>query len=151
MDRSLIVCTPDVCAGAPRLKDLRINVWNVISSVTRESLEEHFESFPDVSLEHIKQAVVYCKERKCLEDKPDHFCDGCSLRTEHDAITFEDYLKEFTNVQTTDDDPMPLGPGSMAYTESMEELRKEWEGEDGWKWAEDLYLHLKRKGVYDDE
>ena len=119
---------------------------NVIAPLNLDSLESYLRGFPQVTIAHVIQAVNYCRNRICLQDKPDHFCDGCTLRTQHAGITFEEYLAELGEV-LTEDRPGVLKGGDMAYLGSMDELHCDWEGEDGWKLAEDVYLRLRRIGV----
>lgn len=130
------------------MRGMRITVMNVVDTLNREDLNDYLSSFPDVTLEHIRQAVQYCMTLTCKSDSPERFCDGCTLRTEQEGISFEEYLASFNDV-STHDRPAELTPGTLAFTGSMEEFRREWEGSDGWKLAEDLYIYLKRIDVMD--
>jgi uncharacterized protein (DUF433 family) len=145
MERNLIVCTRDICGGAPRLDGLRITVSDVVDTLSREpDLDSYLSAFPQVTKEQVVQAVNYCRLRICEKDKPEHYCHGCTLRTAQDGISFEEFRK---TISCSEDEAVTLEPGSNVFLGSEEELYEKWKGIDGWKWADDLYIHLRRTGV----
>jgi uncharacterized protein (DUF433 family) len=150
MDCESIECTPDICCGAPRFKGTRITVFNLVNTLSRESsLDDYLDAFPNLSKCHVVEAVNYCRLRICEQDKPKHYCDGCTLRTKYDGTTFEEFKKTVTS--SSNERSANLDPGNTVFLGSEEELYDEWKGIDGWRWAEDLYIHLCRENVMKKE
>lgn len=130
-----IVCEEGVCAGAPCLKGHRINIFNLICRLMNESPKSFLEDYPDLQLDDIRQAIEYCKTRECRNDNPTHFCDGCSLRREFDKETFQEFLSKFGQVGTSDFPDFDLDEGGLLFAGNIAQLKKKWQGEDGWKLA----------------
>jgi len=141
-----IVCTPLVCAGAPRLRETRLNVYNIISRVSMDgTAQEMLSDYPYISIEDSRAAIDYCMPRTCERDQPQHYCDGCVLRTKYDGITFEEFLGLEAPVQTTDS-AVDRNRGGLTFLGSMDELRKHWEGEPGWEKAAKIRQLLIERG-----
>lgn len=93
-----VVCTPDVCSGAPRIDGTRLTCSNVVLALTNDalSIEEFLEAHPYLEVSDIENALSYCAGMKCLDDRPESYCQGCLL----------DHRKEETPsffIENTDD------------------------------------------------
>src|ERR1700755_641192 len=96
MDYSLIEIDPEVCNGAPKLKNRRLTVYDIVSGIYNEGLESYSED-REISIEEARQAVWYSKNLQCQIDRPVNFCDGCILRTIKEGWKFKrDELQEVT-------------------------------------------------------
>jgi len=136
-----IECTPGTCGGAPRLKGRRINIFNIVSRLAIEPTEEVIQDYQVTSAD-VDEAVEYCRTLQCKVDNPEHFCDGCSLRRVGDDETFEEFLTKHGQVKTSEVDTYNFEDGGLLYLGDIRQLKKQWEGQDGWKLA-DLVANKK--------
>lgn len=148
--RKPVVCTEGICAGAPCLEGTRLTVFNVVRRVSQEGIESFREDYPRLDRSSIVNALNYCRTRQCERDRPAHYCDGCTLRRVHDGESFDDFLRACGYVQTLDDhEADPRKPG-LLFLGSLDELKRNWEGEDGWTVAEQVYRDLLSQGLIEE-
>lgn len=133
MKYDLIEYVYNVCAGAPKLKNRRINVYNVVSGIYNEgTVSDYIDDF-GITIEEAIQAVNYCKRQQCLTDKPYNYCDGCTLRMMNDETCkdiIEMELGSGDKVSITSDNTVFLGDASEYYESEL--------GKSGWLIAEEL-------------
>lgn len=84
--RDVVVCTPAICSGSPRIRDTRLTCANIIEALafSKVHVSTYLAWHESLSLPILREAVKYCAERQCISDKPLHYCQGCILddRTE---------------------------------------------------------------------
>jgi uncharacterized protein (DUF433 family) len=73
-----IVCTPDVCSGSPRVDGTRITVANIVAPLDPKRVELH-QLTEYVPVDDAIAALRYCAEQRCLIDRPESFCEQCTL------------------------------------------------------------------------
>ena len=142
----IIVWTPDTLGGSPRLSGRRLDVGHVILGITDFALQGYVNQF-EVSLEQIKHALLYCRERKCLQDYPLRACNGCSLKFWNDKKSLRDFIYEFgtaIEMNEVSEELITIKDKSFL-SEEVEALKVEFEGNQIWKQAEILYNQFKNE------
>jgi len=82
-----IVLTEDYLWGQPRLEGRRLAVGDIVSQVDiNDSIFQASEDY-EISLQQIRQALLYCKTLQCVKDSPVKFCHNCTLRVQQDGET----------------------------------------------------------------
>jgi uncharacterized protein (DUF433 family) len=134
-----IESTNGVCSGAPRIKNRRITVYNVIGTLYNgDSISEYAKDY-EVEENVIKEAIEYCKSLACQTSNVYQYCEGCILRTlnEKEApFNKDDYyevISEQGDIITLKKD------GKEIFLGTMEELINEECGCSGWEKAEALF------------
>jgi uncharacterized protein (DUF433 family) len=135
-----IVCTDHTLGGSPRIDGRRIAVGEVVSFVQNyDTLQEVIEGF-DLTIPQIRQTLQYCSALQCKNDKPKIFCHNCSLRRQQvgplDISNWEEIKEEDVTFVKRD---------NVIFLGSMEELLKDWQGEDLWLVATDLLIDLRNE------
>jgi hypothetical protein len=150
MKRNLIVCTPDTLAGQPRLEGHRLTVRDVVFGAVHYCPEDPLLYFREreqhgmgIDPEKVRQAILYCKEQRCISNNAGHSCWGCSLKFERDDKTFEKFLEGMGGYQGNIDGTTGIQVGPNVYLGSMGDLEKDWKGVNGWEEAETAYRLLK--------
>jgi hypothetical protein len=148
--KELIVCTPDTLSGQPRLEGHRLTVrdivWGALHYDPNDPLiyfKEREESGVGIDPEKVRQAILYCKERRCILNNVGHACWGCSLKFEHDEKTFQDFLRNWSDVQEEVDGTTSIQGGTSVYLGTISDLEEEWAGVNGWEEAEKAHRLLK--------
>jgi uncharacterized protein (DUF433 family) len=78
MSNEIIIKTPGICGGKPRIRNSRITVENIMKLYNEgESIEDMHKSFPHVSKREINNAISYGKALDFLETND--FTDACFL------------------------------------------------------------------------
>jgi uncharacterized protein (DUF433 family) len=80
----LIVITEDILWGQPRLDGRRLAVGDIVCMVGNNDGPQYLIEDFEVNLEQINQALSYCSQQKCLDDKPAKYCHNCTLRCKED-------------------------------------------------------------------
>jgi uncharacterized protein (DUF433 family) len=118
--------------GQPVIIGRRLTVFSIVSHATyRENMADFLKEF-DLSIEELKSAVFYCKNRVCkvIEGPLDHYCDGCILRSISEGWDFsKDDFIETEGVSVSKD-------GKTFFLGSIEELEDAEFGVMGWLLAE---------------
>lgn len=82
-----IVITEDCLWGQPRLEGRRLAVGDIVSQVDiNDSVFQASEDY-EISLQQIRQALLYCRTLQCMKDDPLKFCHNCTLRVQQDGET----------------------------------------------------------------
>ncbi len=85
-----IVITEDTLWGQPRLEGRRLAVGDIISLIdVNESLHIVLQNY-ELSMQQARQALLYCKWKKCVDDQPPKFCHNCTLRVKRENSTLEE-------------------------------------------------------------
>lgn len=131
-----IVCTEDVLWGSPRIDNSRLAVCDVVFFLTDQSLEVVMKE-RELSKQEIREALQYCAEQVCIEDKPSNFCHNCRLCVEKDGPENLSKYEEFE----LDGEPYMRGEGTI-FLGSMQEFIEESVGIENWKIAQKLISDL---------
>ncbi len=133
-----IVCTDGTLGGSPRISGRRLAVGDVVSFIkSYGTLREVMDDY-ELTLSQIRQALQYCSNLQCKQDKPTVFCHNCSLRREQEGPLDISNFQEMTSGDTKfvqSDNSIFLG--------SMDELLDDWQGQDWWIIATDLLIDLR--------
>lgn len=79
-----IVRTENVLCGQPRLEGRRLSVGDIVSLINvNKNLNIVLQDF-ELSHQQARQAVLYCKLKKCEVDNPIKFCHNCTLQVKQD-------------------------------------------------------------------
>jgi uncharacterized protein (DUF433 family) len=80
-----IICTADTLWGQPRLDGRRLAVGDVVSLiyVNQDDINYVLNDF-ELSLQIVRQALLYCSSLQCKKDNPVKFCHNCILRVEQE-------------------------------------------------------------------
>jgi uncharacterized protein (DUF433 family) len=92
----MIGCDSAINFGQPALIGRRLTVYNIVTKLYYEDEVKDALNDYEISLRDAKDAVTYCMNLKCKEDKDlVNFCDGCILRTIQQGWNFkkEDYIE----------------------------------------------------------
>ncbi len=75
-----IVCTPDTCTGSPRIEGTRLICANITMDMYYNySIHSFLDIYDYLTENDIRVCLQYCSNQRCLDDKPLHFCQGCTL------------------------------------------------------------------------
>jgi uncharacterized protein (DUF433 family) len=127
----MIECNPAINFGMPALKGRRLTVFDIVTMIYyEESLAAALKEY-SISLEDAQDAVNYCMNTKCKEDKGlVQYCDGCILRTIDEGWTFnkQDYTETEIDGQryTISKDEKIIFLGSLSELEDSEFGRVTW-------------------------
>lgn len=135
---SEITITSDVLQGQPRIVERRLSIGDVISTLKYGSFAEAEEDFK-LTRKQIKQALAYCLNQQCLQDKPDLFCHNCRLRAAQEPLNLNECEEIEIAGQKYVKDNGDLFFGSLV------EYIEEWSGKERWKQAADLMTKYKDK------
>ncbi|RFS21173.1 hypothetical protein DVR12_17725 [Chitinophaga silvatica] len=124
--------------GQPVLLGRRLTVFNTLFYANaRNSIGEFLEEFA-VSIDELKSAVSYCKNRECktLHHPTDKYCDGCILRSfaEGYQSTKNDFTEEGGISYSKD--------GTIIFLGTLTELDDDEFGQLGWILAEKVEKRL---------
>ena len=141
-----VVTDPSVYSGAPRLEGTRITVAEVVRAAYSGSVEDALQlSDPPLSRDDVKAAIDYCADEACVVANAT--CPGCRKRTEAQGITtLDQFCARFAKI-TFADTGLTLSPGGPrlpATFASLEELAKNWRGEEYWFLARRVVRRLKK-------
>lgn len=145
MNKALIVSTEHTLGCTPRLEGRRLDVryilWGIVNYV--ETLEIYQNDF-EVSDEQIRHAIMYCKEEICEEQNVPQACNYCSKKFEKDIKDWEEFLWQYYDIKIIIEENEVIyinQNNEVCYNiEHIQVLKEEFEGEDTWKQAEELYL-----------
>lgn len=85
-----IVITEDILSGQPRLEGRRLAVGDIISLIdVNERLHIVLQDY-ELSMQQARQALLYCKWKKCVDDNPLKFCHNCTLRVKQENGKLEE-------------------------------------------------------------
>jgi hypothetical protein len=97
MKKEFIVCTPHTCVGQPRLEGHRLTVWDVVWGAVHYCPEDPLLYFREreeygegIDPELVRQAILYCRERRCLLKNAGIACAYCTLRFGKEEDTHDD-------------------------------------------------------------
>jgi uncharacterized protein (DUF433 family) len=135
-----IVCTEGTLGGSPRISGRRLAVGDVVSFVKNYGTLQEIKDDFELSQSQIRQALQYCSNLQCKEEKPILFCHNCSLRREQEGPLDISGLKEITS-----DNAIIVEGDNSVYFGSMNELLSDWDGCDWWVIATDLLIDLRDK------
>lgn len=123
---------PFVCWNQPRIITTQLTVYDVVSGIDLEGLQEYMQDY-ELDLESVHQAVNYCTVLECQKSEGD-FCHGCILNTLKHGWEFnKKELQEFSfgNKRYVRD----LKTNTV-YLGSLEEYEEQSFGRMGWRVAE---------------
>jgi uncharacterized protein (DUF433 family) len=133
---TIIVCKEDVLWGSPRIDNRRLAVCDIVFFLTDQSVGEVMKE-RELSKQELREALQYCSEQVCIEDKPLNFCYNCRLRKEKDGP------EDFTKYEEFEIDGYTYVRGEgMTFLGSMKEFMEEEAGIENWKIARKLILEL---------
>ena len=147
MKKEVIINTPDVLGGSPRLKGRRLDVAHVIWGITdydNSNLASYKEDF-QVTNDEIRHAILYCKDEICELQEVVQSCNGCSKKFRNDFDSFEEYLEYFGDVRRIEIDKQQFDiiRDKTILLGGLENHKKDFLGNDIWKKAKILYKELK--------
>lgn len=94
-----IVSSRDICSGAPRIDNTRLTCANVVQTLSHMHLRKYLEFYDYIDESDIKNSLVYCMNKRCIEDRVINYCQQCKMCTtkgEEYWIKAKDiYLKYF--------------------------------------------------------
>ena len=137
----MIECNPAINFGMPALKGRRLTVYDIVTKLYyEESIELAINDY-EILLDDAKDALVYCMNLRCKEDKNrEQFCDGCILRTIDEGWGFNrnDYneIKIGNQMFTVSKD------GLVFFSGTLQELEDSEYGKVTWLIAEGLYQKI---------
>ena len=133
----MIECNPEINFGMPALKGRRLTVYDIITKIYYEespliALEDY-----SISLQDAKDAVDYCMNLKCKEDKElIQFCDGCILRTIDEGWTFS--KQDYTETEVNSQRFIISKDGKTVFLGSLKEFEDSEFGKVTWLLAEEV-------------
>lgn len=134
---SNIVITDHTLWGAPRIKDHRLAVCDVIFSLKFDALVTIHDTW-QLNNEEVKDALDYCANQQCLEDKPKNFCHHCVLANENEEpIDLSEY-EEFEINQE-----LYVKSNNSFFLGSLKEIIEDYKGLEYWKIAAALKEEYK--------
>jgi uncharacterized protein (DUF433 family) len=140
-----IVCTSSVLGGQPRLRGRRIQVFNAIWRILEDGLDGFIE---DVDIEEealVRAAIVYCRDRQCLLDKPKFFCAGCTYHLVMQNMTPEEWIRNAPVVSSCEVDHETIARGLNVFLGTPEDMKASITGRDGWAVADRLYNEYRER------
>src|SRR6478735_4530839 len=133
-----IVCTEDILWGSPRIDGRRLAVGDMVGFLKNYgTLKEVIEDY-ELTVPEIKQALQYCSNLQCKQDRPIVFCHNCSLRREQEGPLDISNAKEITSNDLTF-----VKNDNSYYLGGMNEMLDDWKGQDWWIIATDLLIDLR--------
>jgi len=136
-----IVCGGGVLNGSPRIDGRRLAVGDVVSTVYISSTFNEAKEMYDLSIDEIRQALLYCSSLQCKADNPFVFCHNCSLRTEQ-----EDPINIFDLEEHTLNNETKIVKGeNVIFLGSMEEYLEESKGKNWWDIATNLLIDHRNR------
>lgn len=132
-----IVCTENVLWGSPRINNHRLAVCDVVFLLTDQTLASVIRE-RGLSKQEIREALEYCSQQVCIQDKPINFCHNCRLCVEKDGPQDLSKYEEFE----LDSQLFVRGEG-MIYLGSLLEFIEESKGIENWKIAQKLLIELE--------
>ena len=126
-----VVSTSNVLMGAPRIKNTRISVYDVVSSLWHDNdINQYIDDF-QIERKEIENVLIYCKSLKCKKSKVHKFCNGCILNINE---------KENPSIYHKIDENLFANEKDFFFiAESINDIEEEDVGFAGWKRAEKLY------------
>jgi uncharacterized protein (DUF433 family) len=124
-----IVHTDEVCGGEPRIEGTRLTCSAVAAMLffQKMGLEAFLELYPYLTADDVWNCIDYCSRRKCVDDAPTNFCQGCVLdkREDDSPAKFISSLEEIDKNDRQEKGYIFLG-NVREYLEA-EEKEKFWE------------------------
>ncbi|MGI4761195.1 MAG: DUF433 domain-containing protein [Janthinobacterium lividum] len=80
-----IVTTETVLQGSPRIEGRRLAVGDVVSQTDIEDSVITAAWVYELTLQQVRQALLYCKSLQCVRDNPAKFCHNCQLRVQQEG------------------------------------------------------------------
>jgi uncharacterized protein (DUF433 family) len=134
---SHIVCTEEVLWGSPRVNGRRLAVGDVVSLVSNYGTFEEVQQDFELSVEEIREVLLYCSSLQCKRDWPLVYCHNCSLRKEPvDLSEMQEVVVEGVAM---------VKHGDSLFVGTLGEYLLELEGTDWWKVATDLLIDKRGK------
>ena len=130
----MIVSTPEVLNGNPRLENTRLSVLDL--SIYAEIQNGERKTALPFNTEEIMAAIRFCAFREC--DALGEHCGGCSLRTLQDKVlTQQDFINRFQEVRFADTNEVLYGNGEgiVLMPGTAANLEHTWQGINGWQLA----------------
>jgi uncharacterized protein (DUF433 family) len=125
--------------GQPVIVGSRLTVFSVISYVSDSEIKitDFLKDF-DVTIEELRAAVLYCKNRECqhMINPSDQYCDGCILRSIGKGWkSVKDEYDEVDGISYSKD-------GKSTFLGTLDELEESEFGVMGWLLAEKIEERL---------
>lgn len=137
----MIACNAKINFGMPALVGRRLTVYDIVTKLYYEESVEIAISDYRISLNDAKDALKYCRELCCKEDKNlIHFCDGCVLRmfaegSDFDRTDFDELVINGQNLTISKDN-------KIYFAGTLQELEDSMFGKVTWLMAEEMYKKL---------
>lgn len=80
-----IIFTEDVLWGQPRLEGRRLAVGDIVSQMDVNRSACIAADDYGITIQQVRQALVYCCSLKCVKDKVLKYCHNCTLRVQQDG------------------------------------------------------------------
>lgn len=115
----------------PSVIEHRLTVLNVVCDVYWEDMES-FMFDRDLSRDEIKECVIFCKEKACINGSETTFCDGCFL----DNITTDSKLDldDFVEKEVASNEFITVSKdGLIIFLGKKDEMENALIGVAGWK------------------
>lgn len=124
--------------GQPVIIGRRLTVFNIVSHANyEENIVDFLKDF-DLSMDELRSAVSYCRNKQCREIKnsTDHYCDGCILRSISEGWkSIKDDFTEIDGMSYSND-------GKTIYFGTVDQLEDAEFGLMGWLLAEKVEKRL---------
>ncbi len=138
IDFTIIVCTPHTLGGAPRLKNRRISVFDIVNHLASGITVEEYSNEFEVSENYVLTALHYCQKRFCIINNPENFCFGCTLYSMKKNETFDEFSKRLGITTYIDNIDDKLEDNSLNLIGNRQDLLEYWQGVDGWSLARNI-------------
>jgi len=134
---NVIVRSPDICWGRPRINGTRLQVYDVISDLEDEKNIDGYCERRGLNKNVLIQAVNYCKKLECqyIEKEYEKYCSGCILSTLH-----EDYNYKESNYEEIDTDLFMDKARNIIALGNKDEIDQEEFGRPGWVIANEIEI-----------
>ena len=148
MKKEIIISTPDVIGGSPRLKGRRLDVKHVIWGITEyadNDIKLYKEDF-EVTTNEIRHAIMYCKDEICELQNVFQSCNGCSKKFKKDIENWNENIESNGNVREieTKDEKITKLDDNTFFLGTTDEYKDQFEGDDIWRIAKTLFNKYRR-------
>ncbi len=137
----MIECNSKIGFGQPILQGRRLTVYDIVTKIYYEdNVSTALEDY-EISLQDAKDAIGYCMNLKCNDDKNLlHYCDGCLLRTMYEGWKFD--RKEYVEIKKGNQKITISKDGKIYFLGSLLELEDSEFGKVTWLFAEEIFPRL---------
>jgi uncharacterized protein (DUF433 family) len=138
-----IIFSVDFCGGSPRIEGTRLTCENIahLLAFSGLSIIEFFNTYNYLTYEDIIMCLIYCSNKKCVEEKVIKFCFGCSL-SKND---YDDQVKNFIPIEKLEDFIKSNKNFKNTFVGTINDYLNVIYGIDMWKISKILYENISAK------